>query len=203
METLMTLVRSRSTLGIWQCRPFAGPVDAQVVVLSGLSGVRPLDDLLNPPYSPGQAALLADAAVADTLQALGGLPSFANSTAGHAFRRLSGPSLLLGTRTPQVDSDLLADSAGRLDSFDAVLGGTTAGGWWAFGLRDPQLLGQLMPAMRETGALALAMLRLGLRVAMLPTLRALHNVVDVPVVAAKCRPGSYFAATVADLEPFG
>jgi hypothetical protein len=197
----MTLVRSRSALGIWQCRPFAGPVDAQVVVLAGLSGVRPLDDLLSPPYAPGQAALLADAAVADTLQTLGGLPSFATSTAGYAFRRLSGPSLLLGTRTPQVDSDLLADSAALLGSFDAVLGATTAGGWWAFGLHDAELFGQLMPAMPEAGALALALLRLGLRVAMLPTLRALHDAVDVPVVAAKCRPGSYFAATVADLDP--
>lgn len=186
---------------IWQCRPLAGPVDAQLVVLAELPGERPLEERLSPPYAPGPAALLADAAVADTLAALGGLPSFATGTAGQAFRLLSGPSLLIGTQTPQVHAGLLADSAARLGTFDAVLGPTTGDGWWAFGLRDPGLLGTLMPALPDTGALALALLRLGLRVAMLPTLRALDTAADVPPVAGSCRPGSHFAATAAGLAP--
>jgi uncharacterized protein len=186
----MTLVRRRSAVPIWRCRP-AGSL---VVLPAELPSTAPLEERLSPPYTPGQAALLADAALADTLEALDGLP---------AGTGRGGPQLLVGTQTPQVQAGLLADSAARLRTFDAVLGATTGSGWWAFGLREPEVLDLVRPALADTGALALALLRLGLRVAMLPTLRSLHDADDVRAVAGSCRPGSRFAAVAAGLEPIG
>jgi hypothetical protein len=177
----------------WQC---PAPSSVQLVVLAELPGTKPLERRLTPPYSPGQAALLADAAVSDTLQALGPMPTLVSDTVSRAFRLLSGPSLLIGTETPQVYAELLADAANRLAGFDAVLGPTTGPGWWAFGVRDPEAIGHLMPALHDTSGLTLAALRRGLRVAMLPTLRALHTVEDTVEVAQTCAPGSRFAATV-------
>jgi glycosyltransferase A (GT-A) superfamily protein (DUF2064 family) len=173
----------------------------QLVVLAELPGAEPLERRLTPPYSAGQAALLADAAVSDTLQALDTMPTLVSDTVGRAFRLLSGPSLLIGTETPQVYAGLLADAAARLGGFDAVLGPTTGPGWWAFGVRDPETVGCLMPALRDTSGLALAALRRGLRVAMLPTMRALHTAEDAAEVARRCGPGSRFAATMARIEP--
>jgi glycosyltransferase A (GT-A) superfamily protein (DUF2064 family) len=182
----------------WQC-PTAP--EAHLVVLAELPGAKPLEQRLSPPYSAEQAALLADAAVSDTLQALGTLPTLVSDTVSRAFRLLSGPSLLIGTETPQLDAGLLAESAALLGGFDAVLGPTTGPGWWAFGVRDPELVGTLMPALRDTAGLALAALRQGLRVAMLPTMRAVHTVEDAHLVAGRCAPGSRFALTVARLQP--
>jgi hypothetical protein len=206
METPMTRVRplrsrpGRHSLGVraWQCP--AAP-SAQLVVLAELPGAEPLERRLSPPYSPEQAALLADAAVSDTLQALGELPTLVSDTVARAYRLLSGPSLLIGTETPQLSAGLLAEAAGQLGGFDAVLGPTTGPGWWAFGVRDPEMVGKLMPALRDTSGLALAALRSGLRVAMLPTLRAVHDVQDAHVVAETCGPGSRFAATVTRMQP--
>jgi hypothetical protein len=191
---------SRHSRGVraWQC---PAPSSVQLVVLSELPGTKPLQQRLTPPYSPGQAALLADAAVSDTLQALGTMPTLVSDTVGRAFRLLSGPSLLIGTETPQVYAGLLAGAAARLGGFDAVLGPTTGPGWWAFGVRDPETIGHLMPALCDTSGLALAALRRGLRVAMLPTLRALHSADDALQVAQTCGPDSRFAATVAQTEP--
>jgi hypothetical protein len=60
-----------------------------------------------------------------------------------------------------------------------------------------------MPTPADTGSLVLAMLRLGMRVAMLPTLQQTNTVADAHAVAAGCQPGSRFAATVARLRPAG
>jgi hypothetical protein len=172
-------------------------------VLAELPGVKPLERRLSPPYSAPQAALLADAAVADTLQALPTVNTLVSDTVGQAFRLLSGPAMLIGTETPQVYAGLLSESAALLATFDAVLGPTNGPDWWAFGVRDPELVGTLMPALRDASGLALAVLRRGLRVAMLPMLRAVHSVDDAQLVAETCREGSRFAATVARLSPAG
>lgn len=182
----------------WQCPAAPG---AQLVVLAELPGAPPLERRLSPPYSAEQAALLADAAVSDTLQALGTLPTLVSDTVGRAFRLLSGPSLLIGTETPQMYAEMLADAAALLGGFDAVLGPTTGPGWWAFGVSDPEMVGHLMPALTDTAGLTLAALRAGLRVAMLPTMRAVHSVEDAHLVAETCGPGSRFAATVTRMEP--
>jgi glycosyltransferase A (GT-A) superfamily protein (DUF2064 family) len=85
-------------------------------------------------------------------------------------RRQTGPYLLVD---PEAPADLLTRAGSLLSRFDAVLGPTTGNGWWAFGLREPAYAALVDPAttaLADAGALALAALRLGLRVAMLPVL---------------------------------
>ncbi|MEV4639747.1 DUF2064 domain-containing protein [Actinoplanes sp. NPDC049548] len=66
---------------------------------------------------------------------------------------------------------LLDDAHDLLRSFDAVIGPTTDGGWYALGLREPSRAAEL-ERLTDSGMLTLAALRLGLRVALLPTLPA-------------------------------
>lgn len=80
----------------------------------------------------------------------------------------AGPVLFIAPGTA-VSPGLLAESAVLLRTFDAVLGPGPGDSWWAFGLRDPRLLGTLTETPDGLASLALAALRLGLRVAMLPT----------------------------------
>ncbi|WP_067500144.1 DUF2064 domain-containing protein [Actinoplanes sp. TFC3] len=79
--------------------------------------------------------------------------------------------LLLTAPTPELTPQLRRDAYDLLRTFDVVIGATTDGGWYAFGLREPAFADDL-----DTGAgsssLTLAALRLGLRVALLPTLPA-------------------------------
>jgi glycosyltransferase A (GT-A) superfamily protein (DUF2064 family) len=117
--------------------------------------------------------------------------------------RASGGTLLVAAQVPQLGPALLADAAELLHEFDAVLGPTTGDTWWAFGLREPAhgaALRAMPGALAGAGALTVATLRLGLRVAMLPTLRELGTGADVPAVAGHCPAGSEFAATVAHLS---
>lgn len=86
-------------------------------------------------------------------------------------RALTGDSPVLLLRAGAGDP---ARSAELLATFDAVLGATLDGDWWAFGVNRPAVAATL-PSMvldwRDAGAVTLAALRLDLRVAMLPTLR--------------------------------
>lgn len=203
----------------WQCDPRRGrmpaPPSVQLVVVTAGADTAPLRTRLSPPYSPEQAAFLANAAVTDTLRAVEAMPAglrvpgWATVTGGlgeaFADARLSGgPSLLVSTEIPQVCPDLLTESAARLRTFDAVLGPTTGGGWWAFGVRHPGHAAELaaMPGLlTDTASLTLAALRLGLRVAMLCTLQEMTSGADAHAVARGCPPGSSFAAAVARLAP--
>jgi len=122
---------------------------------------------LCPPCRPRQAALVAAAALADTLAAGSAAPfderilllagdhrapagwrTVPQRGTGLAERLINGyadttapgtASLLIGMDTPQVTPHLLADARRRLASTDAdaVLGLAEDGGWWALGLRDP------------------------------------------------------------------
>ncbi|MEU4222549.1 DUF2064 domain-containing protein [Actinoplanes sp. NPDC026623] len=165
-------------------------------LVSGLAGpaVR-----LCPQYSPEHATTLTLAAAADTIRAVRALPgrAVAVERALAGTRRCPGPLLFVAAETPQLTPDLLAGAIGLLDDFDAVLGPTTGDGWWAFGLSEPAHAA-LGPS-TGLGSLTVAALRLGLRVAMLPTLRGLDTGADVAPVAARCPAGSLFAATVARL----
>jgi len=180
-------------------RPATGPGQVGVELVTGLAGPA---DRLCPQYSPEQAATLALAAAADTIRAAQALPGRPRTTVAveralAGTGRRPGPVLLVAAETPQLSPDLLADAIGLLDDFDAVLGPATGDGWWAFGLREPAHAA-LDPS-TGLGSLTVAALRLGLRVAMLPTLRGLYTGADVAPVAAQCRAGSLFAATATRL----
>lgn len=119
---------------------------------------------LCPPCSEVEAAELARAALADTLDAVAATPvarrvlvlhgppgswlpsgfevvtqpsGGLSSRVAAAFEHAGGPALLIGMDTPQVTPALLAAAADDLlsDGTDAVLGPAEDGGWWALGLR--------------------------------------------------------------------
>lgn len=123
---------------------------------------------LCPPATPEQAAALAAAALADTLDAVADTPATDRTLVlsgsptmpvprgvqiraqrgeglddrlANAFadtRRRGVGSLLIGMDTPQAGTGLLASAVHLLSTVDAVLGPAADGGWWALGLRDPR-----------------------------------------------------------------
>ncbi|GIJ43850.1 hypothetical protein Val02_07360 [Virgisporangium aliadipatigenens] len=123
---------------------------------------------LCPPCSPEQAARIAAAALADTLDAGSAARAFVERTivlSGHhgppagwrvrqqrgtgLAERLAhayadhaadggGPSVLVGMDTPQVDGDDLDAAAAALATAHAAIGPAADGGWWALALRDPR-----------------------------------------------------------------
>lgn len=119
---------------------------------------------LSPPCSPLQGAVLAEAALVDTLSAVtaqhrarpvlvlegtpgGWLPpgmavvpqrgAGQDQRLAAAFEDVGGPALLIGMDTPQVTPALLEHCLEALagPGVDAVLGPATDGGYWAIGLR--------------------------------------------------------------------
>ncbi len=167
---------------------------------------------LCPPCTPQEAAALAEAALADTLDAVAAcgagrrilalegapgpwLPSgfdVVPQAAGGLDRRLAaawafagGPGIQIGMDTPQVTAELLDDSLAALDSWPAALGHAVDGGWWAIGLRaaDPRVFLDVRMSTSRTGAFQEARLRaLGLQVAPLTALVDLDTVDDLPHV---------------------
>ncbi|MFI5937661.1 DUF2064 domain-containing protein [Actinoplanes sp. NPDC051494] len=96
------------------------------------------------------------------------------------FFRCAAPSvyrrsdfLMITVETPEMTPQLMRDAHDLLRNFDVVIGATTDGGWYAFGLREPTHAADLDTTSDST-ALTLAALRLGLRVALLPTLPAVR-----------------------------
>lgn len=121
---------------------------------------------LCPPCTPEQAAALAEAALADTLDAVVATPAARrvcvldgepgswlpegvevlpqrgaglDERLASAFEDVGGPALLVGMDTPQVTPALLRDGLDALAApgCDAVLGLAPDGGYWAIGLRRP------------------------------------------------------------------
>jgi uncharacterized protein len=121
---------------------------------------------LCPPCSPEQAAILAEAALRDTLAAVAAAPARRRVLAlagepgpwlpqgfevveqrgdglgerlGHALEDAGGPGLVVGMDTPQLSPGLLAHASHALHrpGIEAVLGPALDGGYWAIGLRDP------------------------------------------------------------------
>jgi len=199
---------------------------------------------LHPPFSLAEAAALAEAALADTLHAvlrapatrrvlvLAGRPGRwlprgfevvpqadggLDRRIAAALARCTGPCLLVGMDTPQLQPALLdvrwdgpdgADSADGpgTSRVDAVLGPATDGGYWSIGLREPspalaeRVLHGVPMSSDRTGAAQLTRLRqAGLRVARLAPLRDVDTVADARAVAAVA-PGSRFARTLAELD---
>jgi uncharacterized protein len=183
---------------------------------------------LCPPFTHTEAALLAEAALTDTLAAvaatraarrvlaLAGSPGpwlppgfeVVSQVEGGLDRRIAaalrvaaGPVLLVGMDTPQLCPALLAHT---FDS-DALFGPAADGGYWALGLRDPARAAEVVHGVpmstSDTGAAQLDRLRgAGLTVRVLPTLRDVDTAADAYAVAARA-PGSAFARTLRTLVP--
>jgi len=167
---------------------------------------------LCPPCTPQEAAELAEAALADTLDAvaacgasrrivaLDGAPGpwlpagfeVVPQVRGTFDRRLAaawsaagGAGVQIGMDTPQVTAGLLDDALATLDSTASALGLAGDGGWWAIGLRrpDPQVFLDVPMSTSGTGAAQLARLhQLGLDVTALPSLVDLDTIGDLPAV---------------------
>ncbi len=194
---------------------------------------RPLPGLVKtrlvPPFTLGQAADLAAAALRDTLRAvermtvthrvlsfdadpLTWLPagwSYHQQPVGGLDQRLAaafdvnGPAVLVGMDTPQLEPEQL--SVFDPTEYDACLGLAEDGGFWAIGLRDPSradeaLLGIAMST-RHTAAEQLVRLRsLGMRVQLLDPLADVDTV-DVAREVALNAPHTEFAEVFGDLLP--
>jgi rSAM/selenodomain-associated transferase 1 len=120
-----------------------------------------------------------------------------------AFEDAGGPALLVGMDTPQVSPALLAAGLAGLGEHAAVFGPASDGGYWAIGLREPDLrVFARVPMSRVyTGAIQRARLAaLGLRTLDLPPLRDVDDIAAARAVAAGA-PGTRFAAALEEIEP--
>ncbi|MGH1551355.1 TIGR04282 family arsenosugar biosynthesis glycosyltransferase [Streptomyces sp. L7] len=181
---------------------------------------------LTPPFTPEEAAALAEASLVDTLHVLLATPArrrvlvldgapgpwlppgfdVVPQCAGGLDERLAaafagcdGPALLIGMDTPQVTPALLTvDFA----DCDAHFGPAEDGGFWALGLADPDpaLLRGVPMSTPTTGAVQRARLTAaGLRVRDLPPLRDVDTAHDAELVAAEA-PEGRFAKELARLR---
>ncbi|MFF8520809.1 DUF2064 domain-containing protein [Streptomyces werraensis] len=178
---------------------------------------------LTPPFTPEEAAALAEAALADTLDAVARTPALRrvlvldgapgpwlpagvevvpqcagglDERLAGAFAGCDGPALLIGMDTPQVTPELLTvDFA----DCDAWFGPAVDGGFWALGLADPDphLLRGVPMSTPRTGAAQRRRLD-GLRVRDLPLLRDVDTARDAAAVA-DAAPDGRFAARLARL----
>ncbi|NUO42656.1 MAG: DUF2064 domain-containing protein [Streptomyces sp.] len=178
---------------------------------------------LTPPFTPEEAAALAEASLADTLRTVASTPAdrrllvlsgepgpwlppgfdVVRQCAGglderlaDAFAHCTGPALLIGMDTPQVTPELLTvDFA----DCDASFGPAEDGGFWALGLADPDpgLLRGVPMSTPMTGAVQRERLvAAGLRVRDLPRLRDVDTAADAEAVA-RLAPRGAFAAQLA------
>jgi len=185
---------------------------------------------LTPPYTPRQAAALAEASLADTLRTVAATPArrrvlvlegspgpwlppgfdVVPQCAGGLDERLAaafagcgaGPALLIGMDTPQVTPHLLTVD---FTDCDACFGPAEDGGFWALGLAepDPGLLRGVPMSVPGTGAAQRARLvAAGLRVRDLPPLRDVDTAADAESVAAAA-PHGRFAAELARVRAAG
>ncbi|MGW8727650.1 TIGR04282 family arsenosugar biosynthesis glycosyltransferase [Streptomyces sp. NPDC055808] len=176
---------------------------------------------LTPPYTPEEAARIAEASLADTLDAalatpvrrrllvLDGepgpwlppgievLPQCAgglDERIAAAFAACSGPALLIGMDTPQVSPALLAPALVDPRPGEAWFGPAEDGGFWALGLTDPDpalLLGVPM-SVSETGRVQRQRLSdAGLAVRELAWLRDVDTARDARLVAAEAPHGRF------------
>ncbi|WP_327698972.1 TIGR04282 family arsenosugar biosynthesis glycosyltransferase [Streptomyces sp. NBC_00459] len=175
---------------------------------------------LTPPFTPAQAAALAEASLADTLRTVAATPATRrvlvldgapgpwlppgfdvvpqcpgglDERLAAAFAGCDGPALLIGMDTPQVTPALLTvDFA----DCDAYFGPAEDGGFWALGLADPEpaLLRGVPMSTPRTGAVQRARLvAAGLRVRDLPRLRDVDTAADAEAVAALAPHGRFAA----------
>ncbi|WP_267242077.1 TIGR04282 family arsenosugar biosynthesis glycosyltransferase [Streptomyces sp. PR69] len=178
-------------------------------------------------FSAREAAWLAEAALADTLETVratpaarrvlvldgqpgdwlpGGFevvpqcPGSLDVRLAHAFGQCEGPALLVGMDTPQITCELLTEGL-RAAARGACFGPAADGGFWALGLARPapELLLGVPMSTADTGAVQRERLvRAGLTVGELPVLRDVDTPHDAWLVAAEA-PWTRFAAALAGL----
>jgi len=140
-------------------------IPTQVLIIAKAPVAGRVKTRLCPPCTPGQAAAVAEAALADTLSAAHTVPAVRRTVVlsgaypvptgwrsvpqrggglgdrlANAFADTALPgvaSVLIGMDTPQVDAARLAAVVAALDRADAVLAPAVDGGWWALALREP------------------------------------------------------------------
>lgn len=181
---------------------------------------------LTPPCTPEQAADLAAAALADTLETVARTPArqrvvvFEGAPDGWvpdgfdvlpqvsggldvriaaALGAVDGPALLIGMDTPQVSPELLLCCDFRLRP--AWLGPAEDGGFWALGLAepDPALVLGVPMSVSYTGIVQhKRLVENGLVVGELPPLRDVDTWADAERVASDA-PHTRFARTVRTL----
>jgi uncharacterized protein len=171
---------------------------------------------LCPPCTPEEAAAVAEAALADTLEAVArcaagrrivaldgnpgpwlppGFEIISQCGGGlaerlaHAWGTAGGPGLQLGMDTPQVTPSLLDAGLAALDRTGAALGHASDGGWWAIALRrpDPAVFLGVTMGTSSTGRQQQDRLRaLGFDVTALPVLIDCDTAADLVAVAQAC-----------------
>ncbi len=203
--------------------------DATLIVIAKAPVPGAVKTRLCPPCTPHEAAELAEAALADTLDAalstraarhllvldgapggwlLAGFDVVAQAGGGldarlaAAFVAADGPALLVGMDTPQVTPDLLRHGLELLRRHDAVLGPAPDGGYWAIGLRrpDPAVFLGVPMSEHDTCAVQREQLRkLGLTTAALPALVDVDTIADAHAVA-RVAPATRFGAALRALR---
>ncbi len=183
---------------------------------------------LHPPLTLEQAALVAAAAIDDTLRALRDIAATRrillfdgdirppNSEGydivpqvggtldvrlGALFNECDGPTILVGMDTPQLTSAHIAPAFAPWE-VDAWFGPASDGGFWALGMREPRgdLIRGVEMSTDRTGADQLDRLySAGLSVGMLAQLDDVDTIDDARLVAALA-PASQFAKV---LDEFG
>lgn len=142
-------------------------VSDHVLVMAKAPVAGSVKTRLCPPCTPQQAADIAEAALADVLEAvsrssagrrvlaLDGTPgawlpegfelvpqvgSSFNERLANAWEHVGGPGLQLGMDTPQLSGADIDAALAALHGadVDAVLGPAVDGGWWGLGLHAPQ-----------------------------------------------------------------
>jgi uncharacterized protein len=174
---------------------------------------------LCPPYTPREAALIAEASLRDTLDALAGVPATRRllcldgsvdfdtegwevvpQSRGALDERIAdaidgcrGPTVLVGMDTPHLAEGHLNAALGHWpDEVDAWFGPATDGGYWLLGLRNPDgdLVRGVPMSRADTGARQRARLdEAGLTTADLATLTDIDTVKSLDEVRPLLREG--------------
>lgn len=186
---------------------------------------------LCPPCTPSQAAEIAEAALRDTLAAVGSaaagrhvlvfdgtpgdwpeldgfevLPQRGGGLAERlaaAFHDIAGPAFLVGMDTPQLHPGDLAAGVAALADADAVLGPASDGGYWGIGLQraDDAVFRGVPMSVASTAERQRARLQ-----DLGLSVAELHMLDDVDTFAAAVRvgalaPATRFAAAVRSVDP--
>lgn len=144
--------------------PVVEPGDVAVAVVAKEPRPGAVKTRLCPPCTPEQAATIAAAAIADTLDTVAAFAARErilvfdgdptewlpdgwrlhsqcrgglDERLADAFATFDGPTVLVGMDTPQLSVGHLEEATDRLRAAEAVLGPAADGGWWLLGMRHP------------------------------------------------------------------